>query len=66
MPKDQLVDQDQDMRKFRKGSADAVGQFDEETVTFFFFLARADMSQVSYLSSVTTRFLTMVLVIVVS
>ena len=35
MPKDQRVDQDQDMWKFRKGSADAVDQFDEETVAFF-------------------------------
>ena len=42
MPKDQSADQGR--RKLRKGSADAVGQFDEETVAFFF--TRADMSQV--------------------
>ena len=33
MPMDQSVERD--MWKFRKGSADAVRQFDEETVTFF-------------------------------
>ena len=61
MPKGQRVDQGR--WKLRKGSGDAVGQFNKETVAFF---TRADMSQVRYLPNVTSRFLTTGLASVVS
>ena len=64
MPKDQRVDQGR--WKFRKGSDDAVRQFVEETVAFFFFLRRIDMSRVRYLPNMTPTFPTTGLASVVS
>ena len=66
MSKDQRVDQGR--WKFRKGPADAVGQFDRTPLHFFdegqqFW---SNMSQVRYLPNVTPRFLTMGLASVVS
>ena len=57
---DQRIDQGR--RKYRKGSADAVGQLDEETALH----SRADMSQVRYLPNVTPRLLNTGLASVVS
>ena len=61
MPKGQCVDQGR--WKLQKGSGDAVGQFNKGTVSFF---TSADMSQVRYLPSVTSRFFTKRLSSVVS